>query len=275
MYSSLAVKPAPTKSPRTTPRPLRVQVLSPREEAALVQSVDGTAWQVARRFGRGFSREDLRDLHAAGKLGAVEAARRYDPSRGASFNTYATNWIKACVAAQAISLWGRGRFRSRQRVATRAFFRYGRAVRAVEDAGGEPTVERVAAVLGVSPAFLQDVGAVVSRPDAGYDERVGQDTRLTVGDVVADEAAVDALGALCRVADIVELGEALEKLDERERQVVCWRFIEEETSAAIAPRLGVTVARVQQIEGDAIRHLRAHLTGLCRRKKRRDYRDMR
>lgn len=40
------------------------------------------------------------DLHAAGVLGLVEAARRYRRKRGTAFSTYAWNWVKGCMLSE-------------------------------------------------------------------------------------------------------------------------------------------------------------------------------
>ena len=50
---------------------------------------------VARRFlGRGLPRDEL---VAAGNLGLVEAARRFDPGRNVKFITYADWWIRKAI----------------------------------------------------------------------------------------------------------------------------------------------------------------------------------
>lgn len=40
------------------------------------------------------------DLHAAGALGLVEAAARFEPARGLRFSTYAWSWVKGAVLAE-------------------------------------------------------------------------------------------------------------------------------------------------------------------------------
>lgn len=42
----------------------------------------------------------LADLRAAGVLGLVEAARRYNRRRRTAFSTYAWNWVKGCILSE-------------------------------------------------------------------------------------------------------------------------------------------------------------------------------
>jgi RNA polymerase primary sigma factor len=61
----------------------------------LVSRNQGFVIVVARRY-RGFG-IPLEDLINAGNMGLVEAARRFDPSRGAQFVTYAVWWIRKMI----------------------------------------------------------------------------------------------------------------------------------------------------------------------------------
>ena len=228
--------------------------------ATLVQSVDGTVWEIVRRYGRGLSEVDLEDLHAAGKVGAVEAAMKYDLSdnRGAAFNTYAKKWIISRVLLQVIFFWGRGRFRGTQAPAMKMFSRYSRAVRYLEALGEAATPERLAAIIGVSVGELTGVVAVVSAQDKPIDEpsRGG----LTVEDVVPDAETPDLLGELCRRTGQDEVQAAISDLGDRERFVIWRRFYFEETQSAVGEALGVSQGRVGQIEERAVAKLRKKLS---------------
>ncbi len=99
--------------------------------AAWVQSVEGTVRSIARQCGKGFFDDDLEDLRAAGREGALRAARRYDPldERGASFNTYATPWIRTYVMNQVLFFLSQGRFKATSRTPRTVFFRSARVRR--------------------------------------------------------------------------------------------------------------------------------------------------
>jgi DNA-directed RNA polymerase sigma subunit (sigma70/sigma32) len=63
-----------------------------REQAALFATHLGLVRALARRFARVC--EDYRDLCQDGAVGLLTAARRYDPSRGVRFDTYAYYWVR-------------------------------------------------------------------------------------------------------------------------------------------------------------------------------------
>lgn len=57
-------------------------------------------WIVEKFVGQYASRAPNADLRAAGKLGLVEAAARFQPKRGLRFSTYAWTWVKGAILAE-------------------------------------------------------------------------------------------------------------------------------------------------------------------------------
>jgi RNA polymerase primary sigma factor len=74
--------------------------VEPTVIAHMVESVDGYIHQTVQRHifrthvGAAL---DYEDLLSVGRMGAMKAARRFDPSRGFKFLTYASNWIQAYI----------------------------------------------------------------------------------------------------------------------------------------------------------------------------------
>lgn len=59
---------------------------------------DGLIYTIARRFVWALSEGlDFEDLMQAGRLGCIKARKKFDPSRGCSYATYAKNWIHAYI----------------------------------------------------------------------------------------------------------------------------------------------------------------------------------
>jgi RNA polymerase sigma factor (sigma-70 family) len=73
-------------------------------EAALVASVQPFIAHLARRYAPLVGHAD--DLIGAGTMGALEAARRFDPARGVQFVTYAGHWIRSRILAELRVLTG-------------------------------------------------------------------------------------------------------------------------------------------------------------------------
>jgi RNA polymerase sigma factor (sigma-70 family) len=79
----------------TAPRAQQTQVIM-----ALVERNLRLVVSVARTYApllRELAALDLADLIQEGNLGLIEAARRYDPERGAQFSTYAAWWIRQAI----------------------------------------------------------------------------------------------------------------------------------------------------------------------------------
>jgi RNA polymerase primary sigma factor len=124
-----------------------------------------------------------------------------------------------------------------------------------------PTLEEIAQALKVPVEHLDGLEEVAATP-LSLETPVGEGGGV-LADVVADRGrpASDAVaGALRQQADLRAI---LEALPPTERTVITLRFgLEDEgpmTLEAIGQRLGVTRERIRQIEGAALRKLRARL----------------
>src|SRR5438874_1796418 len=68
-----------------------------RENTGLVNAVVGRIVRLFPRLPAGIDREDLESI---GYVGLVQAARAYDPTRGAAFSTYAYHCIENTIRAE-------------------------------------------------------------------------------------------------------------------------------------------------------------------------------
>ncbi len=62
--------------------------LTPAQVAEQLARHEGMCWEIAHRFQRSNPLLDLEDLAAAARLGMLEGAARFEPSRGFTFATY-------------------------------------------------------------------------------------------------------------------------------------------------------------------------------------------
>lgn len=192
------------------------------------------------------------DLIQAGMIGLLEASRNYDPSQGASFETYAGIRIRGAMLDEIRKNdWApRSVHRKARKVAE--------AVRQIENIKGRDARDNeVAAAMGVSLdeyyQVLQDASGylVMSFEDMGVDD-----------EAVAAQFADNTPGPLDRLQkdDFKKsLSEAVAGLPERERLVMTLYYDEELNLREIGAVLGVSESRVSQIHSQALIRLQARL----------------
>ncbi|MDQ3031189.1 MAG: sigma-70 family RNA polymerase sigma factor [Myxococcota bacterium] len=199
------------------------------------------------------------ELVAEGNVGLVEAARRFDSSKGARFSTYATLWIRARIGRFVL---GNRRIVSAPstRNARKLFGSMRSAERLLEQRTGErPTRAALAAATGTSEEDVAMVEAAISGRDLPIDP-LDDGSGFDVADEESPEALVSAREESESRAR--QVAEALGVLDRREREILQRRLLDDgdgETLASIGRVLGLSRERVRQIEAGAKRKLHAAL----------------
>jgi RNA polymerase sigma factor for flagellar operon FliA len=197
----------------------------------------------------------VEDLIQAGMLGLLDAARGFDGSQGASFETYAGVRIRGAMLDEVRrNAWAP---RSVHRKAREA----AEVIRAIEHREGRVARDsEVAEALGVS---LEEYGRI--QTDAVTCRLLSmEDLTVEVGEAgeQAGELGVDPedpLAALESSAFRQGLIEAIQRLPEREKLVLSLYYDEELNLREIGAVLGVGESRVCQIHGQAMLRLRARL----------------
>ena len=193
------------------------------------------------------------DLIQAGVIGLLEAARHYDASQGASFETYAGIRIRGAMLDEVRrSDWTpRSVHRNARRVSE--------AVRLVENREGrEAQAHEVAEELGVGIDEYQRMvsdsvsSRVLSFEDVFEPESEGEN-RLP-----GDEP--DPLERLQQDDFREALAREVDRLPEREKLVMSMYYDDELNLREIGEVLGVTESRVCQLHGQALTRLRARMT---------------
>ena len=193
------------------------------------------------------------DLIQSGMIGLLEASRNYDPSQGASFETYAGIRIRGAMLDEIRKCdWApRSLHRKVRQVAE--------VVREIEaeqgrDARDHEVAERMGISLEAYHQILQDASGhkVFSVEDlaAGADSVTDGMYDSFVGPV--DHLEHDEFKG--------SLAEAISGLPERERLVMALYYDEELNLREIGAVLGVSESRVCQIHGQALTRLKARMT---------------
>lgn len=181
--------------------------------SALIASHLRLAWSVARRHARfGMS---IEDLVSEGVIGLLEAARRFDPARGARFATYARLWVNARIrhfAAQNRHAVGLPSTRAARRIIGRLHVAERRLV---GELGRAPSTSEIAAALGETAEDVSAVLVALRSLDVSLDGPLGV--------VLAVEAPSPEELASSREASEINrraLRDAMHVLDDRERFIL-------------------------------------------------------
>jgi RNA polymerase sigma-B factor len=191
-----------------------------------------------RRFdGRGLALEDLRQVALLAVLKAVE---RFDPDMGVAFSTFAGRTIDGELKRLLRDRSWSVRPPRRQQ---EAFL----AVRKTEDEliqslGRSPTVSELAAATGESvDAVLEALEAGGARRAASLDQPSPGGTRTPADRLGAGDPSMGQVEVRVLVTNL------LNRLDERERQVIELRFFEDLGQPEIAARLGLSQSYVSRL----------------------------
>lgn len=205
---------------------------------------------------------DRSELIAAGSLGLVEAALRYDADRGVPFGRYAARRIRGAVLDAVRSAdWAPRSTRQLARqsdAATQAFAaRHGRT----------PTDEELSDELGITAAELTEMRGRVHRGVVqSLEPRAGQDEGASPIDRLFDRSSAGADELLEQDELRGYLRAALEHLPERHRIVIIGHYFEQRSFDELADYLGVTPSRVSQLRADAVEMIKDGLEAQYRPK---------
>ena len=221
----------------------RVQAGDRSSEEALLRENMPLVAAIARRYQNcGLAQEDMLQL---GSIGLLQALRRFDPSRGLCFSTYAVPLIAGEIR-RFLRDDGMVKF---SREAKSLALKIERVRREQGDLPVEELAKRLNATVEDVTAALASRTAALSL-DAPADED-GADLQTFLGSADANTEK-DALRR-------VELGELFAVLSERERQVIALRFFHGMTQQNCARVLRVSQVQVSRLERRAIEELRVLL----------------
>jgi RNA polymerase primary sigma factor len=261
-----------------------IRIRAQEAQDALIRANLRLVVSVAKRYiGRGSSFEDLIQ---EGNIGLLRAVKKYDPTRGFKFSTYATWWIRQAITR---SIADQARVIRIPVHLLDSIQRLSRAQRELtQKLGHSPTAEDLALEAG----FLSEEDAALihlaqenERPVHGdlalrwkqaaskvrqillsaeeprsLDSPVGNEDNSLLGDFIPDDETPEPIDAAAREMLREQIQSAMAVLSPRERQVLELRFGlidgKDHTLEEVGKYFHVTRERIRQIEAKALRKLR-------------------
>lgn len=194
---------------------------------------------------------EVSDLVQDGVLGLIDAAQRFDDTRGIKFETFAERRIRgAMIDAMRKDAWPRGMRRIRRDIETAR-------VTLRERLGHEPSLAELAEALGKDEDHLQrtmvriatiESTSAQTAPDVG--DEYPHDGVLVPAEPARPDAIYEADEQRLRVR------KAMASLPARDQELIALYYFRDTTMKSIGEQLGVNESRVSQLHTRALRRLR-------------------
>ena len=214
--------------------------------------------QLARRVAATMPHSiDIGDLIQDGVIGLIDAAHRFDESRGIKFETFAERRIRgAMIDALRKDAWPRGVRRQRRELeAAREQLR--------RELGCEPSLADLAAKMGSDEKRLGRtivrINTIESTSPLASGENLDEST-LPAALMPSEPEQPDTAYEKSETKDRIRA--AIESLPAREQKVIGLYYYQEATMKQIGAEIGVNESRVSQLHARAIRRLREALAGV-------------
>ena len=219
----------------------------PEASEALITENAGLIWSIARRYtGRG---TELDDLYQIGCVGFLKAVEGFDLSFGTQFSTYAVPKISGEIR----------RFLRDDGVVkvSRGLKEQAAAIKSARNhltnaLGREPSIQEISRQTGLTPEEIALAETATAATESIQNE--SSDTGFSLEDVLSDTESEE------RMVEKIALGQALQKIPEREAMVIRLWYFHGLTQQQVAKILTVSQVQVSRIEKKALMHLKELLS---------------
>ncbi len=206
---------------------------------------------IIQRFSN--SNENVDDLFQVGCIGLIKAIDNFDISQNVRFSTYAVPMIIGEIRRYLRDNNSIRVSRSLRDTAYKAIYAKEALIKKFDK---EPTVSEIASEIGISKEdivfALDAIQSPVSLYEPVYSE--GGDT-LYIMDQISDKKNKEE-----NWIEEISLKEAMNKLTDREYNIIELRFFQGKTQMEVAEEINISQAQVSRLEKSALRSMKNYLS---------------
>ncbi|MGV6806579.1 MAG: RNA polymerase sigma factor RpoH [bacterium] len=207
----------------------------------------------------------LGDLIQEGNVGLMKAVKRFDPERGVRLVSFAVHWIKAEIHEYVLRNWRIVKIATTK--AQRKLFFNLRSSKQKLAWLTNDEARAIADDLNVEVDQVFEMEKRLAANDSGFDAPVEDDDNAYQAPVYyLEDHSADPAKALedadWEESNVTLMSEAMESLDDRSRDILQSRWLEEDTKVTLhdlADKYGVSAERIRQLEQNALKKLRAYM----------------
>jgi RNA polymerase sigma factor for flagellar operon FliA len=203
------------------------------------------------------------DLVGFGTFGLLDAINKYDPHKGIKFKTYGITRIRGQIYDELRNLdWVPRSVRQKYKLLEEEN-------RRLKESKGRPaTIDELVNATGISRSEVERItnmtndSTIASLDDVWY--LGSEDDEISVMDTVPSPETMNPDYVVEREEIRKTIAEEIQKLPEKEKQVLILYYYEDLTLKEIGAVLDVTESRVSQLHTKAIRHIRSSIDDIKR-----------
>ncbi|NQY73638.1 MAG: SigB/SigF/SigG family RNA polymerase sigma factor [Candidatus Margulisbacteria bacterium] len=220
------------------------EIKTPNLREDIVTAYSKLVEHIARRLA--FRKDDFEDLRQVGNIGLLKALEQYDPTKEATFTTFATTNVIGEIKHY---LRDKGGLVKIPRRLQELYSKINQAIRTLTQVKGRyPTIQEIADKLDLSPEeILESMEAghssqVISLDKTFYtSSKQNSSQSFSLLDSLGDNAHAD------EILNKESLKQALKKLTERERRIIYLRYFEGLTQKEIADCMHLSQMHISRI----------------------------
>ena len=214
------------------------------ERSIIVEENLGLVHSCAKRFrGRGIEYDDL---YQAGCIGLIKAADNFNSELGYKFSTYAV----PVIIGEIKRLFRDGGSVKISRSLKELSLKINREIQKFSSENGrEPTISELSQKMNVEPGQIAEAMSASMQP---VSLTINNDDGESQNDIPVNPPDEN-------LTEILSLKSEIERLDERDKQLIQLRFYNGMTQSSTAKKLGITQVQVSRREKKSLLYLKSRL----------------